>query len=62
MKKYEMPEIKVSVFDAEDIITASGLTNGGTDYPVADGENVSLYVADPTTGGANAISIVNPFN
>lgn len=61
MKKYEMPEIKVSVFDAEDIITASGLTNGGSDYPVAADEKVSLYVAEAGTSG-NEVSIVNPFN
>ena len=62
MKKYEMPEIKVSAFDAEDIITASGLTNGGAEYPVAAGENVSLYVAKAGTSGDNEVSIVNPFN
>ena len=28
-KKYEKPVIEIEVFEVEDIITSSGLTNGG---------------------------------
>ena len=58
MKKYEMPEIKVSVFNAEDIITASSL-QPAADTTLAGGTGAKLYMAE---GGANEISIVNPFN
>lgn len=61
MKKYEMPEIKVSVFNAEDIITASSL-QPAADTTLAGGTGATLYMAEKTEGGANEISIVNPFN
>lgn len=61
MKKYEMPEIKVSVFNAEDIITASSL-QPAADTTLAGGTGAKLYMAEPNTeGSANEISIVNPF-
>ena len=62
MKKYEMPEIKVSVFDAEDIITASSL-QPAADTTLAGGTEAKLYMAAPKTeGGASEVDIVNPFN
>ena len=62
MKKYEMPEIKVSVFDTEDIITASSL-QPAADTTLAGGTGATLYMAEPKTeGGASEIDLVNPFN
>lgn len=62
MKKYEMPEIKVSVFNAEDIITASSL-QPAADTTLEGGTGAKLYMAEPeTAGGASEINLVNPFN
>ena len=60
MKKFEIPEIKVSAFDAEDIITASGLTQAQTFNGGADS---NLYMSDYSSEHeANAVTIPNPFN
>ncbi len=40
MKKYITPEVEITVFDTEDIITSSGMNDGG----VNDGSN------EPGTG------------
>lgn len=62
MKKYEMPEIKVSVFNAEDIITASSL-QPAADPTLAGGTGATLYMAAPKAeDGTSTVDIVNPFN
>lgn len=62
MKKFEIPEIKVSAFDAEDIITASGLTPA-PEKTYDGGANSNLYMSDYSSEHeANAVTIPNPFN
>jgi len=46
MKNYVQPELTISLFDVEDVITASGVSNAGkitTGYAAAEAEFGGLY-------------------
>ena len=59
MKRYEIPEINVSVFDTEDVLTASSIQQADT-VTYSD-ESASLYMAE-ANGGTSEVTITNPFN
>ena len=44
MKKYTQPELSVSMFDIEDVITASGVQ--GTLASIAEDLNMTLYTSE----------------
>ncbi len=47
MKKYTKPEIEISVFATEDVITTSGDVSGGTSASLT---HITTPLSDTTTG------------
>ena len=53
MKFYTKPEIEISVFATEDIITASGLIVNASELTGANAEMYEVYKKNSTAGNTN---------